>query len=133
VSRIDKYDPVDGGFRAPLAADLTSIAATGNGNPLGVSLDANGRVVIGTAAPATRPIIGLLLTNRNLKAGDVVDVMTDGEMVELASLVAGQVYWVTDATGVLTATGPGAGVNLTRAGHTVEATRLVVRVAPNQG
>lgn len=57
-------------------------------------------------------------------AGDIVDVMTDGEIVELTGLAAGTKYYA-DPTGN--------GVNTTNTnpyvGHTVEAGRLIVRVA----
>jgi hypothetical protein len=123
MARYDKYDPKDGGFRAPLAADLPSTAATGNGNPRGVSLDANGRVVVGAAGNTGS--VGVLCTTRNMKAGDIVDVMTHGEIVEIAALAAGTVITNTDATGVLGTAAVAAGVK--RVGHTVEASRLVVR------
>ncbi len=124
MARYDKYDPKDGGFRAPLAADLTATSKTGNGNPRGVALDANGRVVFTAGNTGS---VGVLCTTRNMKAGDIVDVMTDGEIVELAGIAAGTIVTNTDATGVLGVGAPGAGVR--RTGHTVEATRLVVRFA----
>lgn len=128
MARYDKYDPVDGGFRAPLAADLAATAKTGNGNPISVGLDANGRVVTDGAANAGNSgTVGVLCTTQNLKAGDIVDVMTDGEIVEMADVAAGSVVTAADATGVLNDEAVGAG--RTRIGHTVEATRLVVRVA----
>lgn len=78
----DKYDPVSGGFRAPLAADLpaTAIIAGANttGDPLAVGLDTNGRVVPGAG---TTGIVGVLVTTKNMKANDIVDVMTAGEIV----------------------------------------------------
>jgi hypothetical protein len=125
MARYDKYDPKDGGFRAPLAADLPSTAATGNGNPRGVALDANGRVVVG-AVGNTGGTVGVLCTTRNMKAGEIVDVMTHGEIVEVAALPAGTVITNTDATGVLGTAAVAAGIK--RVGHTVEAARLVVRV-----
>ena len=118
MARIDKYEPKGGGFRAPLAAQLTGQAA-----PRGVGLDANGRVVAGAGATG---IVGVLTLPVTKPANTPVDVMTDGELVEFAG-VAGTVYHVVDATGVVGAGAPAAGQ--TRIGHTVEATRLVVRVA----
>lgn len=150
MPRYDKYDGTVGGFRAALAADLTFDAA-GQMGPTAVSLDANGRVVLGTAAqsggvgvivknvPMT-PNLGSIAGQVNLavpiggKAGQVVDVMTSGEIImdTPSPLVAGQTYYAA-ANGTLTATPPGAGVNGYRVGHTVEATRLVVRFERMQG
>ena len=130
MARYDKYDPKDGGCRAPLAADLTATSKTGNGNPIGVGLDANGRVVAGAGNSG---IIGVLCTTRDLKAAEIVDVMTDGEIVEMAATVAGTHYYAANADGVISAGAPAAGVNATRVGFTVEATRLVVRVQQVQG
>jgi hypothetical protein len=64
-----------------------------------------------------------------LKAGDIVDVMTNGEIVDLAGsgitgLAAGQPIYTT-AAGDLTNVATGN----TKIGYTVEADRLVVRVA----
>lgn len=136
-ARYDKYDPINGGFRAALAADLT-FDANGEMGPKGVSLDANGRVVVGTAAQSG--FVGVLVKNvpkspalGNIagavqaavpiggKAGDIVDVMTAGEIADVPGLVAGQKYYVA-ANGDLgtTNTNP-------IAGWTVEAGRLVVR------
>lgn len=118
MARIDKYDPVSGGFRAPLAA-----AYAGSETPVGVGLDVNGRVVVGAGNSG---IVAVVAIPDAKKSGEIVDCMTDGELVEFAG-AAGTVYRVTDATGVIDAGAPGAGQ--TRIGHTVEATRLIVRVA----
>lgn len=131
MSRYDKIDPHVGNFRAPLAADLTSIAATGAGNPIGVSLDANGRVVVGAAG--NTGIFGLLVTTENKKAGDIVDVMRHGEIVEMSGLTAGTTYYVNATTGALETAAPAAGTNKLQAGRTVEATRLVVDCQNFQG
>lgn len=124
MGRYDKYDPIAGGFRAPLAADRDT-----NETPIGVGLDANGRVVAGAGNSG---IVGVLINTRDMNAGDIVDVMTHGEIVE-AGLVAGTTYYAADADGTLGTAGPAAGVNATRVGHTVEADRLVVRVQEVQG
>jgi hypothetical protein len=118
MARIDKYEPVGGGFRAPLAADYAGSAV-----PVGVGLDVQGRVVVGAGNTG---IVGVLCVPDARKAGSIVDCMTDGELVEFAG-AAGTVYHVTDATGAIAAGAAGAGQ--TRVGHTVEATRLIVRVA----
>jgi hypothetical protein len=125
MGRIDKYDPMAGGFRAPLAADH---AKTEPGNPIGVGLDVNGRVVDGAGNTG---ITGLLALTQDKKAGDVVDVMTDGEMVEMVGLTAGTLITALDATGVLATTAPGTGRS--RIGWTVEATRLIVRLRRSPG
>lgn len=123
MARYDKYEPKSGGFRAALAADLTATSKTGNGNPLACTLDGNGRVVFaGITADNLR---GVVVTTRNLKAGDIVDVMTHGEIVEMAATAAGATV-TTTAAGVLDDIAV-SGTQF-KVGHTVEATRLVVRV-----
>lgn len=126
MARYDKYDPVSGGFRAPLAADW---AVADYGTPFGVGLDATGRVVKGAGQTG---VVGVLVVDGRVtagvlksepkKAGDVVDVMTGGEIVECTGLVAGDAYGAVAASGVLAPT-----AGLPQVGHTVEATRLVVR------
>lgn len=116
MARYDKYDPKDGGFRAPLDA---AIAAGDSWTPYGVGLNAAGRVVLGGG---TTGVVGLLIAHGAKNAGDIVDVMTDGEVVEFDG-TPGTVY----GGGADGAVAAGAG---TRLGHTVEASRLIVRVAP---
>lgn len=118
MARIDKYEPKGGGFRAPLAAQITGQAA-----PRAVSIDVNGRVVVGAGNTGVK---GVLVLPETKPANTIVDVMTDGELVEFAG-VAGTNYRGVEATGVIEAGAPGAGQ--VYIGHTVEATRLVVRVA----
>lgn len=119
MARIDKYDPFDGGFRAPLLAAIT--VASGNLEKiLPVSLDTNGKVVV--AGAGQTGIVGVLVVTEAKNAGDIVDVMTDGELVECTGLVAGQRYWSSSA-GVVNTTNTG-----TFIGFTVEATRMIVRV-----
>lgn len=116
MARYDKYDPVSGGFRAPLAAAFTTPLNTA----LGVGLDVNGRVVLGAGNTG---VVGVMVLTRAMVAGDIVDVMTDGEIVE-AGLAAGTVYYAAAAGGVISTTNTGV-----RVGHTVEGGRLVVRAA----
>lgn len=137
MGRYDKYDPISGGFRAPLAADLT-FNSEGEFGPKVVSLDANGRVVVGTAGQSGA--VGVLIKNvpkypglGNIpgavntavpiggKAGDIVDIMTSGEITDITGLVAGKAYFAA-VNGDLTVT-----AGTARVGQTVEATRLVVR------
>lgn len=141
----DKYDPISGGFRAKLAADLT-FDAEGSSGVKGVSLDANGRVVIGTGGQSG--LVGVMVKNIPLypnlgsvaggvnaavpvggKAGQVVDIMTNGEIMDVPGLIAGNEVYVTPA-GALTTV---ATANF-RVGFTVEANRLIVRlVTPTAG
>jgi hypothetical protein len=119
MARIDKYDPVSGGFRAPLNASFTGAAA-----PLGVGLNSSGRLVAGAGQTG---IMGVVCSPRNHAAGEVIDVMTDGELVEFGG-VAGTTYYAHASTGVISST-----PSVYRVGATVEADRLVVRVRPNVG
>lgn len=116
MARYDKYDPISGGFRAPLDADWGAALV---GVPTGVGLNANGRIVAGSGNTG---VLGVLVIDAPKSAGDIVDTMTDGEIVDVDGLAAGTVY-NSAADGVVSAA---AG---TRVGHTVEATRLVVRAA----
>jgi len=148
MARYDKYEPIAGGFRAPLAADLT-FDSKGQFGPKVVSLDANGRVVVGTAGQSGA--VGVVVKNvpkypglGNIpgqvnaaipiggKAGDIVDVMTSGEIVDITGFAAGTTYYGA-ADGTINTTAPGAGVNGYRVGHTVEAGRLIVRFERVQG
>lgn len=148
MARYDKVDPISGSFRAPLAADLT-FNADGEFGPTVVSLDANGRAVVGTAGQSGAvgvvvknvpkyPSLGNIPGQVNQAvpigglAGDIVDVMTSGEIVDVDGLAAGTTYYAA-ADGSLTATAPVAGTNAFRVGHTVEANRLVVRAGYFQG
>jgi hypothetical protein len=123
MARYDKYEPKAGGFRAPLAADLEATTAQGTGNPLGVGLDVNGRVVPGAGQSG---IVGVLVTTKNMKAGDIVDVMTAGEVVEMAAVAAGTMATALTTTGVIDDVATDA--THLPVGFTVEATRLIVRV-----
>lgn len=129
MARYDKYDPKSGGFRAPLAADLAATETTGNGDPIGVGLDVNGRVVL---TNGTLDIMaGVLCTTKAMKAGEIVDVMTHGEIVEMAGTAAGKVVVAPHVGGKVDDVAIGAAK--TRCGYTVEATRLIVRMASIPG
>lgn len=131
MSRIDKYEPLTGGTRAPLAADWTS----GNlSKVVPVGLDANGKVVVGLGNTG---YIGVVVLTELKYAGDIVDVMQDGDIVEFnsAGAVAGTNFFADAAdnvvkagTGARTATAP-ATAGSQYVGFTVEATRLVVRMS----
>lgn len=117
MGRYDKYDPKAGGFRAPLADDF----AVGDIKTIfGVGLDGNGRVVKGAGNTG---VVGVLVLTQAKSAGDIVDVMTNGEITD-ADLAAGTAYFANDTTGVVSAGATGD----IYVGHTVEADRLVVRV-----
>lgn len=137
MSAYDKYDPKDGGFRAPLDADQTALnGALGSPEaPIGVALTANGTVVAMGDAAANTGCVGILVTNRDMFAGDVVDIMTDGEIVDFGG-TAGTDYFVNATNGAITdnpdgggAAASGEGISI---GHTVEASRLVVRFGRSQ-
>lgn len=145
MARYDKYDPIAGGFRAKLAAALT--LTNGGIGPVAVSLNASGQVVVGTAGQSGA--VGVLVKNVargpigpwgtalnggtpnanapiGAQAGDVVDIMTSGEIVDLdpAVFVAGT-KWYAAADGTLSST---AGTGKVLVGWTVNAGRLVVRI-----
>lgn len=116
MANIDKYEPLTGGHRAPLAAamsgaDLRVAHAVG--------LDANGRVVKGGGNTG---VIGVLVLTKAKNAGDIVDVMQDGDVVEMTGLTAGTRYYGQPDGTISTVN---TGVPL---GWTVEADRLVVRM-----
>lgn len=130
MARYDKYDPYSGGFRAPLAADWL---AADLGKPYGVGLNASGQVVKGNGATG---ILGVMVLTKVRQAGDIVDVMTAGEIVEWGPTagtpgtdfgVAGTNY-ASNAAGVIAA-----GTGAAHIGCTVAAERLVVRVIQGAG
>jgi hypothetical protein len=126
MARIDKTESAIGVFRAPLAADYA-----GSETPVAVGLDVNGRVVVGEG---TTGIVGVLcrpapnpqVPSFRFKAGEPVDVLTSGELVEFAG-VAGTKYTANTTTGVISSAA--ASATQVPVGWTVEATRLVVRIA----
>lgn len=120
MPRFDKYEPKAGGFRARLAADW----AAADGAAIAVGLDTNGRVVPGAGNTGVLGIV--ILVKENKKAGDVVDVMTAGEILEMTGLTAGTTITANTTTGVLSNTAA-SGTQIVM-GRTVEADRLVVRV-----
>ena len=122
MSRFDKYDPYSGGFRAPLNAALTS---SNVGKMYAVSINSSGRVVIGGSA--TTDLQGIICPVRIAAAGDIIDVMTAGEITDAletagTALTAGaRVYGHADGTVDDTST---TGKLL---GQTVELDRVIVR------
>lgn len=140
----DKYEPHVGGFRARLNAALP---ITDGGFFGAVSLNTTGKVIVGTAGQTG--LVGLVVKNVargpvgpwgtdlhggtpnayapvGAMAGDVVDVMTNGDIVDLntTNFPAGtKVYAKPDGT--LSTVGTGGGILI---GWTVEAGRLIVRI-----
>lgn len=130
MARIDKYNPYGGGFRAPLAADFS---ANDLGKPFAVGLNSSGQVVKGAGQTGIR---GVLVLTKAYKAGKVVDVMTDGEVIEFAPTAttpgagygaAGTSYYGDTSTGAIGVTGSTGGTKV-NVGYTVEASRLIVHV-----
>lgn len=143
MSRFDKYDPRDGGFRAPLNAALTATsgpaAVTDLNRVLVVALNGSGRLIKATTAITA---VGVIVATRAFAAAEMIDVMTDGEIVEIdgsdiqgGAAPAAGTHLIFDATASrLAAIGaPAAGTNVFRVGWTVEATRLIVRCGLVQG
>ena len=129
MARFDKYDPYGGGFRAPLAADWVVGDA---GKPYAVGLNSSGQVVKGAGQSG---IVGVLVLTKAYKAGTIVDIMTDGEIIEFAPTAttpgagygaAGTAYFANTSTGVISTTGT---TGAHKVGHTVESSRLIVHVA----
>lgn len=77
MSRFDKYDPYDGGYRAILNA---AIAAADAGKLRAVSLNASGRLVVGGAA--LTDLRGIICPTEAFPAAGAIDVMTDGDIAE---------------------------------------------------
>lgn len=136
MPRYDKAGPLGGTFRARLAADLT-FDANGEFGVRAMSLNGTGRAVVGTAGQSG--YVGVVVKNVPLtpgmgniggsvasgawmggKAGDVVDIMKEGEIVDVPGLAAGTKYYA-NADGTLGTTNTNPYV-----GHTVEADRLIV-------
>lgn len=138
MARYDQVEPHVGIVRAPLAEALT-FDANGEFGPAAVSIDANGRCVVGTGGQSG--IAGVLVKNVPMvpagrftssqivnhwmggRPGDVVDIMIQGQIVDCEGLPAGSTIYATAAGDLVTDDGAGAN---TRVGYTVEAGRLVV-------
>jgi hypothetical protein len=122
--RFDKYDGFVGGFRAPLNANMS---ATGDdiGKIQAVSINSSGRVVIGGGAETA--VIGVICPVKVMNAGDIIDVMTHGEIVG-AVKTAGTAWAAGDivyahAAGTVDAVSTNGKV----VGRIIEADRMVVR------
>lgn len=128
MARFDKYDPISGGFRAVLAANW----AAADGTPVGVGLDSAGKVVPGAGTTGVLGVVVLVSVHK--VAGDTVDVMTSGEIVEVDNTgfvgrAAGIPVYSVPADGSLTNV---ATANI-KVGYMVENDRLVVRKSASSG
>lgn len=142
MSRIDKYGPKTGGFRAPLNAAWNATSGPAGVTDLNrvivVALNGSGRLIKATSAATA---VGVVCLGSPKAAGDIVDVMTSGEIVELGvndiqggtAPTAGTKYYLDTTASRLAATAPAAGTNAFYVGTTVEAGRLVVRTGSFQG
>lgn len=150
MSRYDKYDPKVGGFRAPLAANFGYTASLPDRahadlkKVWAVGLSTSGQV--GKFGAGFTLLVGLMVLTAPKAAGDIVDIMTAGEITELkaaeviGAFTAGQQLFadpaaVGAAAGQLTAT-----VTANRkVGFTAESVaatgnaRLIVRVGLGSG
>jgi hypothetical protein len=122
MARIDKIIPGCGGFRAPLYADYTGATAA-----VGVGIDATGKVVLGGGVTG---IIGVICLPKDKKAGDMVDVMKAGELVNFGG-AAGTIYTANTTTGAITSAA--ASATQTKVGFTLDADRLIVDVSADRG
>lgn len=143
MSRYDKYDPKAGGFRAPANAAWTATSGPSGVTDLfrvtAVGLNGSGRVIRATTALMC---VGIVIAHGVKAAGDILDVMTNGEVIELDALdiqaatapTAGTKYYADLTAGRLVANAaPTVGTNYYYVGTTVEANRLVVRTGLVQG
>lgn len=116
MPRYDKYDPYDGGYRAPTAA---AVVMADKNKLTGAAQDNAGRVI--RTGEGNSGFTGVVIAHDAKKVGDILDVMTHGEIVECEGLAPGTAYFV-QADGSIAGT-----KSEWYVGHTVEATRLVVR------
>lgn len=136
ISRYDKYDPKDGGFRAPLNAALTATSGPGGVTDLNrilvVGINSSGRILKSASIAACT---GIIIATKAMAVADQIDVMTDGEVVEMdgsdiqggTAGTAGQKLWYDSTASRLTATSPVAGAAGFYVGQLVEPGRLIVR------
>lgn len=143
MSRMDKTNSAIGVFRAPLNAAWNATSGPAGVTDLNrvivVALNGSGRVIKATTAAAA---VGVVIATGPKAAGDIVDVITNGEIVELdandiqgaTAPTAGTKYVLDTTASRLAAQGaPAAGTNVFYVGTTVEAGRLVVRCGSFQG
>jgi hypothetical protein len=130
MSRYDLYDPVSGGFRAPLAVAITSADI---GKIQAVSIAAGtGLVTIGGAAETA--VSGVICAHKAFSAGDMIDVMTAGQITNATK--TGGTAWA--AGDIVYAHGTTGGVGVVDAvatagkviGKVIELDRVIIRVPP---
>lgn len=132
--RFDKYDPISGGFRGKLKLALAVATALDKERLFGVSVEAaTGLLVLGGASTAIR---GVIQVREAKLAGDMVDVMTHGEIVDafflndgVTATVLGTTYYVDNVTGAITATTTSNKAIGVRVVDTPDKGRIIVRVA----
>lgn len=137
MSRYDKVNPISGSFRAGLNAAWTATSGPSSATDLNrilvVGLNSSGRIVKATTAATASGI--LIVHDQPAAAGDIHDVMTHGEVVEISGTdmqsgtapTAGQKVYLDTTASRLTTTAPVAGAEGFYVGQIVEAGRLVVR------
>lgn len=143
MSRYDKYNPVSGGFRAKLNAAWNATSGPSSVTDLNriivVELNSSGRLIKATSALTA---CGIVILTGPKAAGDVVDVMTAGEVVEVdgndvqggvAPAAGERFFFDATASRLAKVAAPTAGTNYLLVGRTVEATRLIVRCGVIQG
>lgn len=141
MARIDKTESAIGMQR--VEAGWAADAATGElDNVRGVGIDSTGKAVVGAGNTG---IVGLSVRSKIFRrAGDLAEIISLGEIVEIENLAAGTKYYC-DSDGELTADAdagdgdpgnasatppvfPTAATPHTYVGYTIEADRLVVRL-----
>lgn len=118
MANYEKYDGKAGGHRAVLeedwkVEDLKKV--------IGVGFNASGNLVVGEG---TTGLVGVLVLTEAWKAGDTVDPMQHGEIVDFMPSTPGTKYYADPVTGVVNATA-GAGKHFV--GYTGKAGHLFVR------
>jgi TusA-related sulfurtransferase len=127
MARFDKVEPKGGSFRAKLGF---AIPANLVGVPLGVRIDGSGTVQRGSAVAATSADIrGVICPSNVMAIGDAIDVMTDGEIVDLTGLTAGTTVYADSTTAVNKGDLVTSATTNKAVGWTVEPWRLIVRVS----
>lgn len=134
MARFDKFPQNGaGGFRAKLKVAFPVATVLDKERIFGVSIEAaTGLLLIGGAAAA---IVGVVQIRESKAAGDFVDVMDTGEIVDafflndgVTATVLGTMYYVDNVTGALTATTTSNKAVMRRVVDTPDKGRMIVRV-----
>ena len=116
MARFDHVDSTIGIVRAPINAN---IAEADWDTVIGVGINGTGKAVKGAGQTG---IIGVAVPGRTVyRAGQVMDIMQKGDIVDVTGLAAGTKYYATAAGELVTVA-----TDNTYVGYTVEADRLVV-------